>query len=141
MPTHSPAGSGAKPMGRLAQLAPSGTLAVGEKVRALRAAGTAVFNLSGGAPDPGPPVGGTVPTIAAGENALGDPWGELFLRKAFAERLARRHGVVRNEREMVVTIGAKQGVYFAALALLETNDEVIVLDPCWVTYAPSIELA
>jgi aspartate/methionine/tyrosine aminotransferase len=126
---------------RLAALPPSGTLAVGEKVRALRAAGRTVFNLSGGAPDPAPPVGMTVPVIAANENALGDPWGEPFLRKAFAERLARRHGVVRREHEIVATIGAKQGVYFAALALLEPGDEVIVIDPCWVTYAPSIELA
>jgi aspartate aminotransferase len=128
-------------MVRLAALPPSGTLAVGEKVRALRAAGRTVWNLSGGAPDPGPPTGMIVPPIAASENALGDPWGELFLRTAFAERLAHRHGVVRSEREMVATIGAKQGVYFAALALLEPDDEVIVLDPCWVTYAPSVELA
>src|SRR5579864_1082506 len=96
---------------RLAALPPSGTLAVGEKVRALRSAGRTVYNLSGGAPDPAPPVGLTMPAIAANENALGDPWGEVFLRKAFAERLARRHGVVRGEREMVVTIGAKQGVF------------------------------
>ena len=100
-----------------------------------------MFNLSGGAPDPGPPVGNTVPAIAAGENALGDPRGEPFLREAFAERLARRHDVVRSEREMVATIGAKLGVYLAALALLEPGDEVIVIDPCWVTYAPSVELA
>src|SRR5579872_773803 len=126
---------------RLAALPPSGTLAVGEKVRALRAAGRTVFNLSGGAPDPAPPTGLSVPAIAVNENALGDPWGEASLRKAFAERLARRHGVVRRENEMVVTIGAKQGVYFAALALLELGDEVIVIDPCWVTYAPSVELA
>lgn len=125
----------------LASLPPSGTLAVGERVRALRAAGKTVFNLSGGAPDPGPPTGVSTPVIAPAENALGDPWGEPFLRKAFAERLARRHDVVRGEREMVATIGAKQGVYFAALALLEPGDEVIVLDPCWVTYAPSIALA
>ncbi|HTR86241.1 MAG TPA: aminotransferase class I/II-fold pyridoxal phosphate-dependent enzyme [Reyranella sp.] len=128
-------------VGRLANLPPSGTLAVGEKVRALRAAGRTVFNLSGGAPDPGPPIGLNLPTIAANENALGDPWGELFLRRAFAQRLARRHGVIRTEQEMVATIGAKQGVYFAALALLEPGDEVIVIDPCWVTYAPSVELA
>jgi aspartate/methionine/tyrosine aminotransferase len=126
---------------RLAALPPSGTLAVGERVRALRAAGRTVFNLSGGAPDPGPPVGLDGPQITAAENALGDPWGEAFLRRAFAERLARSHGVVRTEREMVATIGAKQGVYFALLALLEPGDEVIVIDPCWVTYAPSIELA
>jgi aspartate/methionine/tyrosine aminotransferase len=126
---------------RLASLPPSGTLAVGERVRALRATGRTVFNLAGGAPDPGPPVGLVGPEITASENALGDAWGELFLRKAFAERLARRHGVVRSPREMVATVGAKQGVYFAALALIEPGDEVIVIDPCWVTYAPSVELA
>ncbi|MBI2737006.1 MAG: aminotransferase class I/II-fold pyridoxal phosphate-dependent enzyme [Rhodospirillales bacterium] len=125
----------------LASLPPSGTLAVGERVRTLRAAGRTIFNLSGGAPDPAPPVGLTPPAITPGENALGDPWGEPFLRRAFAERLARRHGVVRGECEMVATIGAKQGVYFAALALLEPGDEVLVLDPCWVTYAPSVALA
>jgi aspartate/methionine/tyrosine aminotransferase len=125
----------------LASLPPSGTLAVGGQVRTLRAARRTIFNLSGGAPDPAPPVGLAPPAIAPGENALGDPWGEPFLRQAFADRLARRHGVVRGEREMVATIGAKQGVYFAALALLEPGDEVIVLDPCWVTYAPSVALA
>jgi aspartate/methionine/tyrosine aminotransferase len=126
---------------RLASLPPSGTLAVGEKVRALRAAGRKIFNLSGGSPDPAPPAGVSVPAIAPSENALGDPSGEGVLRRAFAARLARVHGVVRGEREMVVTVGAKQGVYFAALALLEPDEEVIVIDPCWVTYAPSVELA
>jgi aspartate/methionine/tyrosine aminotransferase len=127
--------------GRLATLPPSGTLAVGQRVRALRAAGRPVWNLSGGAPDPAPPVGLDGLAIGAAENALGDPWGESFLREAFAARLARRHGVVRTPREMVATIGAKQGVYYAALALLEPGDEVIVIDPCWVTYAPSVTLA
>jgi aspartate aminotransferase len=127
---------------RVSALPPSGTLAVGEQVRALRAAGRTVFNLSGGAPDPGPPVDSVLPVIANDENALGDAWGELTLRKSFASRLAQKHNVVRSAgREMVVTIGAKQALYFSLLALLEPGDEVIVIDPCWVTYAPSIELA
>jgi aspartate/methionine/tyrosine aminotransferase len=133
---------GGRLSGRLGRLPPSGTLAVGEKVRALRASGRRIFNLSGGAPDPGPPVGLELPAIAPGENSLGDPWGELTLRKSFADRLAHRHNVVRGaDRETVVTIGAKQGLYFALLALLEPGDEVIVIDPCWVTYVPSVELA
>ena len=86
-------------------------------------------------------VGLELPAIAPGENSLGDPWGELALRKSFADRLAHRHNVVRGaDREMVVTIGASR-LYFALLALLEPGDEVIVIDPCWVTYAPSVELA
>jgi len=127
---------------RLDALPPSGTLAVGERVRALRAAGRSVFNLSGGAPDPGPPVGSVLPAITNEENMLGDAWGEPTLRRSFADRLARKYNIVRSaNREMVVTIGAKQALYFALLALLEPGDEVIVIDPCWVTYAPSVELA
>lgn len=127
---------------RLRALPPSGTLLVAQKVRALRAQGRTIFNLSGGAPDPAPPISLGVAPITSEENALGDPRGEPALRGAFAARLARTHGVVRSaEREMVVTIGAKQGVYFSLLALLECGDEVIVIDPCWVTYAPSIALA
>lgn len=64
------------------------------------------------------------------------------MRKRFAERLVRVHGVERSsQNEMLATIGAKQGVYFALLAILEPMDEVIVIDPCWVTYAPSVTLA
>jgi aspartate/methionine/tyrosine aminotransferase len=128
---------------RLTALPPSGTLAVGEQVKALRAQGRTIFNLSGGAPDPAAPVAlAGIAAITADENRLGDPHGELPLRQAFAQRLARVHDVVRSgESEMVVTVGAKQGVYFALLALIEPGDEVIVIDPCWVTYAPSVGLA
>jgi aspartate/methionine/tyrosine aminotransferase len=127
---------------RLRDLPRSGTLAVGEQVKALRAEGRQIFNLSGGAPDPSAPMSLASPAIAAGENTLGNPWGEPILRERFAERLARVHGVERSSRnEMLPTIGAKQGVYFALLAILEPMDEVVVIDPCWVTYAPSVTLA
>lgn len=120
----------------------SGTLAIGEQVRTLRQAGHAVFNLSGGAPDPCFAAAATPPVVAPAENTLGNSWGEPTLREAFAARLAKYHGVVRRgDREMVVTIGAKQALYFALLAILETDDQVIIIDPCWVTYAPAVGLA
>jgi aspartate/methionine/tyrosine aminotransferase len=98
---------------RLTALPPSGTLAVGEQVKALRAQGRTIFNLSGGTPDPAAPVAlAGIAAITADENRLGDPHGELPLRQAFAQPLARVHDVVRSgESEMVVTVGAKQGVY------------------------------
>jgi aspartate aminotransferase len=127
---------------RLRALPRSGTLAVGEQVRALRAKGRSIFNLAGGAPDPGPPIPLELPAMPPADNKLGDPWGEIALRQSFARRLAHVHHVMRSaEREMVVTIGAKQAVYFALLALIEPGDEVVVIDPCWVTYAPSVALA
>ncbi|WP_375459675.1 pyridoxal phosphate-dependent aminotransferase [uncultured Enterovirga sp.] len=124
------------------ELPPSGTLAVGERVRALRAEGHQVFNLSGGSPDPRAPIPLASPEIRPDENTLGDAWGEPALREEFARRLARIHGVQRSPRtEIVVTIGAKQALYFALLAMLEPMDEVVIVDPCWVTYGPSVALA
>jgi aspartate/methionine/tyrosine aminotransferase len=128
--------------GRLRDLPRSGTLAVGEQVKALRAEGRQIFNLSGGAPDPSAPMSLASPAITAGENTLGNAWSEPVLRERFAKRLARVHGVERSsQNEMLATIGAKQGVYFALLAILEPMDEVVIIDPCWVTYAPSVTLA
>jgi aspartate/methionine/tyrosine aminotransferase len=126
---------------RFSALPPSSTLAVGDEVRRLRAQGRNIHNLSGGSPDPAPPVALDFPSISHDENRLGDPRGELVLREAFAKRLSRVHGVERSGKsEIIATIGAKQAVYFSLLALLESGDEVIVIDPCWVTYAPSIAL-
>src|SRR5690349_4145680 len=96
--------------------APFGDARRRRKVRALRPRGQAVFNPSAGAPQPDPPIGFECARISPEENILGDPYGELALRPAFAARLAASHDVIRSgHREMVVTIGAKQPVYFSLL--------------------------
>jgi hypothetical protein len=45
-----------KASNRMVVLPPSGTLSVGQNIRALRAAGRDIINLSGGQPNPSPPV-------------------------------------------------------------------------------------
>lgn len=48
---------------------------------------------------------------------------------------------VNRETEIVVTAGATQGIYTAIQALIHYQDEVIVLDPCYDSYEPSIIMA
>lgn len=131
------------PVGRrLAAIPPSGTMAVGRRVRELRAQGIDVINLGGGVPEPAPEFLSRPIQFPADLNAGGDPAGEPKLRRAIADKLSRDQGLNYDpETEIAVTIGAKQGLYAALLAMIDPGDEVAVLDPAWVTYAPSVVLA
>ncbi len=127
---------------RLTALPPSGTIAVGRRVQALRRKGIEVINLAGGKPTPGPDCLSGPIQFPPERNVLGDPAGELDLRQAIAAKLRREQQLVYEpETEVVVTIGAKQFVYASLLALIEPGDQVLILDPCWVTYGPAIQLA
>ncbi|HKR05430.1 MAG TPA: pyridoxal phosphate-dependent aminotransferase [Bacteroidia bacterium] len=44
------------------------------------------------------------------------------------------------EKEIIVTAGSKIGVYMALMAILNPGDEVIVQEPCWVSYPEQIKL-
>lgn len=64
------------------------------------------------------------------------------LREAVAHKIERLQGHRYDpEREITITAGATQGILTAVLALVHPGDEVIVLDPCYDSYVPAIELA
>ncbi len=127
---------------RMSTIPPSGTIEVSRRVRALVAQGIDVVNLSGGFAEPQPDCLLRPITFEARRNVLGDPAGEKELRHAITDMVHREQNLAYDpETETVVTVGAKQGVYAALLALVEPGDEVLILDPCWMTYAPSVQLA
>jgi aspartate/methionine/tyrosine aminotransferase len=128
--------------GRLSDLSPSGTMEVGTVVRRLRSEGVNVINLGGGMAEPDAPCL-REPVLFPGELNVGsDPAGEADLRAALALKLGRDLGLAYDPAtEIVVTTGAKQAVLPTLLSVIEPGDEVLVLDPCWVTYAPAVQLA
>jgi aminotransferase len=63
-------------------------------------------------------------------------------RKAVAEYLDRRFSVSYDpDQEMVLTVGASQAIDIAFRAILNPGDEVIVIQPCYVSYGPMVALA
>jgi methionine aminotransferase len=48
---------------------------------------------------------------------------------------------LRRRAEITITAGATQAILTAILAIVHPGDEVIVLDPCYDSYVPNIELA
>ena len=69
-------------------------------------------------------------------------YGMPELRKAIACYLTKRYNVEYDyTNEIIVTIGASEAVDLAARAILEPGDEVLIPEPCYVSYKPCVELA
>ncbi|MBQ1558544.1 MAG: aminotransferase class I/II-fold pyridoxal phosphate-dependent enzyme, partial [Pseudomonas sp.] len=64
------------------------------------------------------------------------------LRQQVAAKIARSYGVQRDaDSEITITPGATEAIFCAVQALIRPGDEAIVLDPCYDSYEPSVELA
>jgi alanine-synthesizing transaminase len=129
-----------------AQALPPYAFVVSDAVKArVRATGADIIDLGLGNPDqPTPPeiVAQLHATANATENHRYHPGrGLLPLREAAAAWYARRYGVRFDvEREVIITMGAKEGMSHLCLAILERGDVAVVPDPCYPihAYAPQI---
>lgn len=68
--------------------------------------------------------------------------GLLELRQEIAAYLSRKFGLeYRPESELLVTVGASQALDLALRAIVDPGDEVIVVEPSFVSYGPLVTLA
>ncbi len=80
--------------------------------------------------------------MQAGHNQYPPMAGVMALREAVSEKLERLYGRHYSPAdEVTITAGATQAILTAVLALVHPGDEVIVLEPCYDSYGPNIELA
>ena len=64
------------------------------------------------------------------------------LRVAIAEYLRRRFEVSYDPlHEILVTVGGSEGIDVALRAMLDPGDEVLIPEPCYVSYVPCVVLA
>lgn len=80
--------------------------------------------------------------MAAGHNQYPPMPGVPALREAIAAKIEALYGRRYDPAtEITVTAGATQAIITTVLALVRPGDEVIVLEPCYDSYVPNIELA
>ncbi|MGD0422585.1 MAG: pyridoxal phosphate-dependent aminotransferase [Candidatus Bathyarchaeia archaeon] len=126
-------------------IAGSATIQLLDRVKELKRAGHEVISLSAGEPDFVTPE--HIRTYAKraldeGYTFYSDSAGLIELREAIAEKLRRDNGIEADSKNgVVVTVGGKEAIYAAMMATIDLGDEVIVPDPCWVSYVPCILLA
>ncbi len=130
---------------RAAAVAPSATLAVDAKAKALQAAGEHVISFGAGEPDfPTPEhiVDAAVAACRDPRNHHYSPTAGLpELRAAVAAKTKRDSGLDVPAGQVLITNGGKQAVANAFAVLCDPGDEVLVPAPYWTTYPEAIALA
>jgi aspartate aminotransferase len=130
----------------VSSIPPSETLAVSDRAKALKAAGRDVVALAGGDPDFDTPDYITAAAFQAIENGAthypAPMKGITPLLEAIAHKMQVDNGVtVKPGSDIVVTPGGKWALFLALSAILNPGDEVLYLEPVWVSYPPMIVLA
>ena len=80
--------------------------------------------------------------MRSGKNQYPMMSGAPVLREAVAAKIEALYGHRYDANdEITITAGATQALFTTLLAIVHPGDEVIVLEPCYDSYAPNIELA
>jgi aspartate aminotransferase len=130
----------------LANIPPSMTLAVNDKANALKRAGHDVIALAGGDPDfPTPPHIIDAAFTAMQNGATHYPAPMIGIPEALtavAAKMARDNDIhVDPMRNIIMTPGGKWAIFLALNALLNPGDDVLILEPYWVSYPPMVTIA
>jgi aminotransferase len=104
-----------------------------------------VISLTIGEPDfttPEPIIRAAIEALERGETHYTANGGMIELRELISENLRARYGVEYEPRtELIITVGASEAVDASLRAILDPGDEVVYHEPCFVAYAPCIQLA
>ena len=130
---------------RVAAVAPSATLAIDAKAKAMKASGLDVIGFGAGEPDFSTPEHIVQAAIAACSDTANHRYtpvaGLPELRRAIAAKTQRDSGYLVTPEQVLVANGGKQAIANAFATVIDPGDEVIVPAPFWTTYPESIALA
>jgi len=117
----------------------SPTVAMGDRVNALKASGRRIIGLQTGDPDFSTPpavIDVALNAMQSGLTHYTASRGMPDLRRAASTKLQRDNGLIYDpETELLVTHGGIHGYYLAMQSILNPGDEVLVPDPTWATHA------
>ncbi|HEY4301429.1 MAG TPA: pyridoxal phosphate-dependent aminotransferase [Candidatus Didemnitutus sp.] len=126
------------------QVAPSPTLAIDAKAKAMKAAGEDVCSFAAGEPDFDTPEHikeACAAALKAGKTKYSPTPGIDELRQAIAARYGEEYGLKVSPSQVVVSPGGKFSCYLGLLAVCSPGDEVVVPAPYWVSYPEMVKLA
>ena len=120
------------------------TLKMAKLGRELRSKGIDVIDLSLGEPDFDTPDH----IKESAKKAIDENWshytpvaGYADLREAVCKKLKRDNNLDYKPENIIVSTGAKQSLANVIMAIIDTDDEVIIPTPFWVTYSELVRLA
>lgn len=127
----------------------SPTVAVADRVRALKAAGEHIISLHVGGPDfdtPSAVMEVAIKAMQSGMTHYSPSRGLEELRQAIAEKIAQSIGLKNNsgepydpQSEILATHGGVHAYYLALQTILNPGDEVLIPDPSWPTHTNMVK--
>ena len=78
--------------------------------------------------------------LEKGHTSYTSNWGLIELREEICKYLERYNLYYDPAKEILPTVGASQGLDLALRAILNPGDELIVCEPCYVSYQPLADL-
>lgn len=129
---------------RVNSLKGSSIMEISAKAAELKSQGRDVVSLAAGEPDfntPEPIQKAATQAMAEGITKYTPAAGFLMLREVLCETISRENGYQVSPDEIIITSGAKHGLYLSMQCLIEPGDAVLVPTPAWVSYTAMIELS
>ena len=134
-----------KQAARLNAVQPPATVAAGDRARELSRQGRAIIDLGQSSPHYNTPahiVEAGVQAIRDGFTNVESPKGLPEFREAMAEKLANHNGLnIDPAGDVLATPGSKQGLYYALNGYIGPGDEVLLVEPTWVSFREQVELS
>lgn len=129
---------------RVKSLTPSTTLAITAKAKELKSQGHDVIGLGAGEPDFNTPqhiIDAATASMNEGHTKYTPAAGLPKLVNAIINKFKVDQGIEYSPKEVIVTNGAKHGLYTLFQVILDEGDEVIIPTPYWVSYPEQVKLA
>src|SRR5262245_40717679 len=128
---------------RLKTLAPSATLAMQARAKAMRAQGIDVISFGAGEPDFDTPrriKDAAIRALETGQTKYTEVGGIPELRAAVCHKFKRDNGLDYSSEEVTVSCGAKHTLFNLFMALVNPGDEVLIPSPFWVSCPEQVRL-
>ncbi|HOJ50421.1 MAG TPA: pyridoxal phosphate-dependent aminotransferase [Spirochaetota bacterium] len=128
---------------RALKVEPSLTLGISSKAKEMKSKGIYVINFSAGEPDFDTPKvikDSCKKALDEGKTKYAPVAGIPELRKAICNEYSKI-GLNYDIKNVLVTVGAKEALFLAILAIVNSGDEVILPSPYWVSYKEMINIA
>ena len=125
------------------EIKPSPTLAQTEKARILKEKGEKVIHLGAGEPKTRVPLDailGAASKLTSAEIRYTPTEGIPQLIKAIIRYTEENYNKVVGPKNVIASAGAKQAIYNLMMAILNPQDEVIILAPYWVSYPEIVKM-
>jgi aspartate aminotransferase len=128
----------------VARMKASATLAAMQAADAMRAAGVDVVDLGAGEPDFDTPQNikdAAAAAMAAGKTKYTPAAGTRDLQQAIINMYQSDFRATYERNEVMATSGGKQAIFNAVVSLINTDDEVLIPKPYWVTFPEIVTFA